>query len=201
MKDFGSFRTYFKAPKIFWQNVHLAPKIAEVVLHYTDVSQFHLIIMFIDHHTGKLKMKLSWNSQSRLTMTMVSCDICSKCLHEDPSQFELVTFKCFNSDHHRGEQKMEVCWNPQSRELEPMLYPPQRSRDQDSSKQQSQIRPMPTISISGRFVLCDPRRGKCRGDKCTFAHSIEERDAWNAQRDREIRKPVLIQVPTPVGST
>ena len=141
--------------------------------------------MFIDHHTGKLKMKLSFNSQSELPLTMVFRDICGKCLHEDPSRFELVTFKCFNSDHHRGKQKMEVCWNPQSSKLEPTLYP-QHLRD--DSERQSWIRPMPTITITGRFVLCDPRRGKCRGDKCTFAHSIEERDTWNAQLNREIRK-------------
>ena len=132
-------------------------------------------------------------------MAAVFRDICGKCLHEDPSRFELVTFKCFYSDRHRGEQKMEVRWNPQSRGLEPTLYPAQRSRDRDGCERQSPIRPMPTISITGRFVLCDPQRGKCRGDKCTFAHSIEERDAWNAQRGREIRKPVLIQVPNPVG--
>lgn len=92
----------------------------------------------------------------------------------------------FLFDCHRGEQKMAGHWTqPQ---LRPMLYP-QRSRD--DSERQSRIRPMPTVSITGMFVLCDPRRGKCRGDNCTFAHSIEERDAWNAQRrDREIRKPV-----------
>ena len=80
---------------------------------------------------------------------------------------------------------MQVCWNPQSREFVPLLYP-QHLRE--NSECQFRIRPMPTVSIAGMFVLCDPRRGKCRGDKCTFAHSIEERDAWNAQHDREIRK-------------
>ena len=107
-------------------------------------------------------------------------------IRENLSRFEVVTFKCFYSDCHRGEQKMAGHWTqPQ---LRPMLYP-QRSRD--DSERQSRIRPMPTVSITGMFVLCDPRRGKCRGDNCTFAHSIEERDAWNAQRrDREIGKPV-----------
>ena len=47
VKDFRNFTTYLKAPKIFWQNVHLAPKIAEVVLHCTDVSQFHYICSLI----------------------------------------------------------------------------------------------------------------------------------------------------------
>ena len=112
-------------------------------------------------------------------------------IHENLSRFEPFTFKCFYSDRHRGEQKMAGHWTqPQfmSRQFEPMLYP-QRSRD--GSGRQLRIRPMPTVSITGRFVLCDPRRGKCRGDNCTFAHSIEERDAWNAQqRDREIRKPM-----------
>ena len=111
-------------------------------------------------------------------MTTVFRDICRKCLYEDPSQYELVTFKCFQSDRHRGEQKMAVCWNPQSRELEPMLYHP---RD-DSAERESRIRPMPTDPVTRRFVLCNTRRtGKCRGDKCTYAHSIEERDAWNAR--------------------
>lgn len=97
-------------------------------------------------------------------------------IRENLSRFEVVTFKCFYSDCHRGEQKMAGHWTqPQ---LRPMLYP-QRSRD--DSERQSRIRPMPTVSITGMFVLCDPRRGKCRGDNCTFAHSIEERDAWNAR--------------------
>ena len=141
--------------------------------------------MFIDHRTGKLKMELSSNSQSKAAMRTVFHGICCECLHEDPSRFELVTFKCFNYDHHRGKQKIQVCWNPQSREFVPMLYP---HHLRENSERQFRIRPMPTVSITGMFVLCDPRRGKCRGDNCTFAHSIEERDAWNAQHDREIRK-------------
>ena len=110
-------------------------------------------------------------------MTTVFRDICSKCLYEDPSRYELVTFKCFDSDRHRGEQKMEVCWNCQSKELEPMLYPSQ----DDSSWQHSRIRPMPTVPVTRKFVLCNTRRRKCRGDKCTYAHSIEEMDDWNAR--------------------
>lgn len=110
-------------------------------------------------------------------MTTVFRDICSKCLYEDPSRYDLVTFKCFDSDRHRGEQKMDVCWNFQSRELEPMLYPSQ----DDSAERQSRIRPMPTVLVTRKFALCNPLRRKCRGEKCTYAHSIEERDAWNAR--------------------
>lgn len=50
----------------------------------------------------------------------------------------------------------------------------------------SSIRPMPrNISLNGRkFILC--RRGpRCVGEKCTFAHSKEERNAWNRQLIQE----------------
>lgn len=29
------------------------------------------------------------------------------------------------------------------------------------------------------IAMCDPYRGTCRRDKCTFAHGREELDAWN----------------------
>ena len=42
------------------------------------------------------------------------------------------------------------------------------------------IRPMPKVDFPGRFRLCDEKR--CIGQKCTFAHSTPELEAWNAQK-------------------
>lgn len=45
------------------------------------------------------------------------------------------------------------------------------------------IRPMPKNSdkFRGKFVLCW-NRSNCKNKQCTFAHSIEERDAWNKEK-------------------
>ena len=32
----------------------------------------------------------------------------------------------------------------------------------------------------GKFVLCNGKR--CKGERCTYPHSVEERDAWNAEK-------------------
>ncbi len=37
------------------------------------------------------------------------------------------------------------------------------------------------------FVMCDPYKGTCKEEQCTFAHGEAERKAWNAilRRQRE----------------
>ena len=42
------------------------------------------------------------------------------------------------------------------------------------------LRPMPKVHFYGNFVMCKNRN--CQDKYCTFAHSIEELRAWNAQR-------------------
>ena len=42
------------------------------------------------------------------------------------------------------------------------------------------IGPTPKVKFRGEFVLCDGRR--CKGKRCSFPHSVEERDAWNAEK-------------------
>ncbi len=44
------------------------------------------------------------------------------------------------------------------------------------------VRPLPSVRLppGRRFAMCDGR-ASCRGERCTFAHSIAEREAWNAQ--------------------
>ena len=47
-----------------------------------------------------------------------------------------------------------------------------------------QIRPLPHLRLppNKRFILCKNAGGSCsRGDNCTFAHSKEEQEEWNAQ--------------------
>jgi hypothetical protein len=64
------------------------------------------------------------------------------------------------------------------------------------------IRPMPNVYFLGRFRLCDGKR--CRGQKCTFAHSAEEQDAWNTQKGLGVRVtegalPSLLHLLSPVA--
>ena len=43
------------------------------------------------------------------------------------------------------------------------------------------IRPIPKRTISGhQFILCDGAR--CKGEWCSYAHSLEEQAAWNEER-------------------
>ena len=39
---------------------------------------------------------------------------------------------------------------------------------------------MPRVWFRGEFVLCD--RVRCRGENCTYPHSVQELKAWNAEK-------------------
>ena len=97
--------------------------------------------------------------------------VCNKCLVRDNrSPWALMASKCFDPSDHRNAQMVEVRFNPRSRKLEPVQTLPSR------------IRPVPDVPFN-RFILCDRRRS-CKGENCTFPHSKEEMDAWNAHRSR-----------------
>ena len=51
------------------------------------------------------------------------------------------------------------------------------------------VRPMPEVTLSGKFIMCrnltSNRRGRvCLKSQCTYAHTKLERRAWN----RALRK-------------
>ena len=96
--------------------------------------------------------------------------VCSKCLEVDPCLIDLLTHKCFaERGEHSGVPRVQVQWT-ERRQLEHI-----------QSSLSAGIRPMPRVSIPGKFMLCDRKR--CKGESCTFAHSTEERNAWNRQKN------------------
>ena len=98
--------------------------------------------------------------------------VCAKCLKDDPSRVELITHKCFQLSLHSNEPRVGVEWATSSNCLK---------RVRSDTSLRVSIRPMPRTLFRGEFVLCDRGR-RCKGKRCTFPHSVEERDAWNAEK-------------------
>jgi len=99
--------------------------------------------------------------------------VCEKCLEADPSRIELFTNKCFQGNLHAGGPIVKVV-KTSSRRLE-------RLRSDTSVGTRTQpIRPMPRVWFRGEFVLCNGKH--CKEERCTYPHSVEERDAWNAEK-------------------
>lgn len=46
---------------------------------------------------------------------------------------------------------------------------------------EASVRPFPSVFPENvrRVAMCDPSRGTCRQEKCTFAHGPAEKKAWN----------------------
>ena len=62
------------------------------------------------------------------------------------------------------------------------------------------IRPMPRVSVpqgGKRFIVCD-FGWRCGGNQCTFAHSVEEREAWNEALLRQ-QSAAMTAATAPVG--
>ena len=97
--------------------------------------------------------------------------VCERCLRDDPTRIDLITHKCFQEGLHSNESRVEVEWVASSNRLERV----------SSGTPRASIRPMPRAFFRGEFVLCDRGR-RCKGKRCTFPHSVEERDAWNAEK-------------------
>ena len=91
--------------------------------------------------------------------------ICRNCFYDNRTNEDILCM-C------QGK-KLTVVWNSQRERLETTA----RS-----------IRPFPETLRSKvkRFVaMCDPNKGTCRREKCTFAHGKAEQKAWNQILRRE----------------
>ena len=64
----------------------------------------------------------------------------------------------------------------------------------DESRQcfrEYQIRPVPERQIKGRFIICS-FDGRCRGERCSYAHSDAEQKEWNAKLSGESLQQCLL---------
>ena len=129
--------------------------------------------------------------------------VCSVCLSANPSIRDLIDVGCFKPGAHAKAPRVPVRWNHDSRRVERARSLMELSHDTffgslSAPKIESRvnIRPMPRANVpqrGKRFVLCD-FGWRCGGDQCTFAHSIEEREAWNEELLRQ-QSATAAQVP------
>lgn len=115
--------------------------------------------------------------------------VCKRCLEEDPTTAWLLKTLCNRSEiHSLNEPQVLVTWSGTKKRLVVVEGNPP-------------IRPIPKRSISGhQFILCDGTR--CKGERCSYAHSFEELDAWNEERKKaESRKVAGTDKARTVAST
>ena len=120
--------------------------------------------------------------------------VCNVCLSANPSIRDLIDVGCFKPGAHAKAPRLPVRWNHDTGRIERVrslefssdaffryLFPPKLDA-------RVNIRPMPHImNISqgeSTFIMCD-FGWSCGGDQCMFAHSVEERDAWNEELLRQ----------------
>ena len=72
-------------------------------------------------------------------------------------------------------QRMRITWN-----------------DNEERYETTTCRPFPSAfpsGVKGSIAMCDPYRGTCKKEQCTFAHGRTEQKAWNSvlrqQREQE----------------
>ena len=85
--------------------------------------------------------------------------VCPKCLERDPTNYSVFTHECVDPSRHDQSLRVQVYW-------------------QDGLHR---IRPVPNKEITGRFILCYLGPW-CKGDRCTYAHSVAEQNAWNREK-------------------
>ena len=97
--------------------------------------------------------------------------VCYRCLQSKPHNADLLTSKCNSPEQHEGCLQVRAWWWAERGHLEvfyeefPFGVPP--------------VRPVPNAIERGkRYVLCE-WNSQCNRAKCSYAHSIEERDTWN----------------------
>ena len=123
--------------------------------------------------------------------------VCGVCLSATSLQRGLIEVGCFKPGdiEHAKAPRVPVRWNHEARRIERI-----RSFDFSTNSffrslsipinpdtNRVDIRPMPRMNVpqgGRRFIMCD-FGWRCGGDACTFAHSIEERDAWNEELLRQ----------------
>ena len=97
--------------------------------------------------------------------------VCDLCLRSRPAEYQLISLKCARIWEHEGSNRLvRAVWNPVEGRLQAV-----------TSVSGGGVRPMPRVFFGGGFRLCD-RGNRCRGERCTHAHSVEEQRAWNAQK-------------------
>ena len=90
--------------------------------------------------------------------------ICRICYNSNPGKVELELNKCLCPQEHKTTEQISVLWSQQKCRW-------------------IHVRPMPKVTIPGRFILCNELR--CRGKNCTYAQSEEERNYWNSQLEEQ----------------
>ena len=112
--------------------------------------------------------------------------VCNVCLSANPSIRDLIDVGCFKPGAHAKAPRVPVRWNHDFRRLERARSLMNSSTDtffSPLSVPKPDIRPMPRVNLpqrGKRFIVCD-QGWRCGGDQCTFAHSMEEREAWNRE--------------------
>ena len=145
------------------------------VRQMTDVESKDEVRQMTDVESkDEVRQSSNCSEQASQIMQMANL-VCKKCFKDNPSRIDLITHKCFQESLHLNESRVKVEWVSSSNYLKQL-----KSGGALSSLRAS-IRPMPRAFFRGKFVLCN--RGKrCKGKRCTFPHSVEERDAWNAEK-------------------
>ena len=97
--------------------------------------------------------------------------VCVRCLEEKPRESNLTRIQCANKEEHQDIKHLRVWWWWRQGILE--LYPPGRAPP---------IRPVPDrIRSLYKLVLCDgPGGRRCRGDACSYPHSVQEKELWSS---------------------
>lgn len=99
--------------------------------------------------------------------------VCCKCLEDNPRNKSLLNAHCMDrSGAHERFPETLVWWRAKKNHLE--IY------DETAPGRVPKVRPVPAAFGNMKFKLCDPSR--CLGERCTHAHSIEEREMWNSKR-------------------
>ena len=115
--------------------------------------------------------------------------VCNVCLSANPSIRDLIDVGCFKPGAHAKAPRVPVRWSHDSRRIERVrsvefssdAFFGSLSLPKRDTRSRVDIRPMPRVNVphqGKRFIMCD-FGWRCGGDQCTFAHSMEEREAWN----------------------
>lgn len=136
----------------------------------------HIDIILAPPIIGESTVKMAHKdfSQGR-DMRIKWTRVCRKCLENIPWNKSLLSAICWKEDSHYDIDKVRVWWRVGSNLGNHMeIY------DDSMPGRIPHVRPMPLTQFEGKFSLCD--RSRCWGDRCKFAHSIEEREAWNGKK-------------------
>ena len=95
--------------------------------------------------------------------------VCERCFdfEEDSAstrRLSLIEKKCLQPSAHKDAIKVRVYLD-------------------DDGVLKPEVRPMPSFYFKGKYRLCSESGKPCRGfDKCSFAHCLKEKAAWNAEK-------------------